>query len=211
MDFVFDPSLVLYLPLYQLDGASFVSRDAYGHLCTVTGAVWRPNGKYFDGTDDEIDCGNHPSLDITTAITIEVWLNLSNLNDRTLIGKMESIAGGRQCALQIDTNGYRLILRKDDDATWINLTNGNSSLQTNTWYHIAASWDGVNVRYYLNGQADGSPSASGTMLSTTTNVRLGRNQNDSSYLNALIGEARIYSRALSREEIQHNYLATKWR
>ena len=54
MNFIFDPSLVLYLPLYQLDGASFVSKDAHGHLCSVTGALWRPNGRWFDGTDDTI-------------------------------------------------------------------------------------------------------------------------------------------------------------
>ena len=59
MDFIFDPSLVLYLPLYQPDGASFASRDAYGHLCTVTGALWTPQGRTFDGADDIIDLGNN--------------------------------------------------------------------------------------------------------------------------------------------------------
>jgi len=51
MDFIFDPSLVLCLPLYERDGSSFPSRDTYGHLCTVTGALWRENGHYFGGLD----------------------------------------------------------------------------------------------------------------------------------------------------------------
>jgi len=50
-DFIFDPSLVLYLPLYQLDGWAFMSRDAYGHLCSVTGAKWTPQGRDLDEQD----------------------------------------------------------------------------------------------------------------------------------------------------------------
>jgi hypothetical protein len=211
VNFIFDSSLVLYLPLPGLDGGSFVSRDVYGHVCTVTGALWRPGGHYFDGSDDDIDCGNHSSLNVTTAITLEVWIKLENLNDRTIIGKMQTIAGGRQYVLQIDTNSYRVLLRNSADSGYLNTTNANSTLSTSAWYHLVGSWDGSKVYYYLNGQSDGSPTASGTLLSTTTNVMLGRNQNGTSYLNATIGEARIYSRELTPAEVQHNYLATKWR
>lgn len=63
-----DPYLKLYLPLYELDGSSFMSKDAYGHLCTVTGALWRPNGRWFDKTSDIITCGN-----IGTARTLCFW------------------------------------------------------------------------------------------------------------------------------------------
>lgn len=35
--FILDPRLVLYLPLWKLDGASFADHSAYGHLCTVKG------------------------------------------------------------------------------------------------------------------------------------------------------------------------------
>jgi len=211
MDFIFDPSLVLYLPLYELDGASFTSRDVDGHLCTVTGAVWRPNGHYFDGSDDEVNCGNNVSLDITDAITIEAWIDPSNLNDRTIVGKMESVAGGRQYAFQVDTNHLRLLLRNSADTGWLTLEDSISVLQTDVWHSWAAAWDGQALKYYLDGEADGSFSASGTLLSTNTNLRLGRNQGGSAYFNGLVGEVRIYNRALTPQEIQHNYLATKWR
>jgi len=55
MNFVFDPSLELYLPLYELDGSSFMSKDACGHICLVTGALWGSQGRTFDGGDDYID------------------------------------------------------------------------------------------------------------------------------------------------------------
>ena len=33
MDYIFDSSVALYLPLCELDGTSFQSKDAYGHMC----------------------------------------------------------------------------------------------------------------------------------------------------------------------------------
>ncbi|MDY6835496.1 MAG: hypothetical protein SVY53_11925, partial [Chloroflexota bacterium] len=44
-----DPELRLLLPLRYLDGNSFMSRDAYGHLCTNNGTVWHLGGRSFDG------------------------------------------------------------------------------------------------------------------------------------------------------------------
>ena len=75
MDFIYDPYLVLYLPLYQLDGSSFASRDAYGNPGTVAGALWRPQGRFFDAIDDVLDCGNGTSLQITEEISIDAWVN----------------------------------------------------------------------------------------------------------------------------------------
>ena len=74
MDFIFDPSLALYLPLYELDGASFMSKDAYGHSCTAIGALWRPNGRWLDGINDYINCGADTSFDISGTMTLEVWM-----------------------------------------------------------------------------------------------------------------------------------------
>ena len=69
---IHDPSLVLDLPLYELDGASFMSKDTYGHLCTVTNTLWRLDGRHFAGADF-INCGTGPSLAPSNALTIEGW------------------------------------------------------------------------------------------------------------------------------------------
>ena len=86
MNFIFDPYLVLYLPLYELDGASFMSKDAYGHLCTVIGALWRPNGRYFDGIDDRIDLG---IALLGNANTLEIWARRFDATDtdQALVGQ----------------------------------------------------------------------------------------------------------------------------
>ncbi len=67
MDIVFDPSLVLYVPLDELDGEQFMSKDGYGHLCVTspnpaTAPLWRLSGRDFNSVSDYITCGNNQSL-----------------------------------------------------------------------------------------------------------------------------------------------------
>ena len=86
MDFIFDPSLVLYLPLGQLDGTSFVSQDAYGHLCTVTGTVWGSRGRYFDGADDLVNANAaiNAIQDLSVGI-IMAWFNGNLVNYHNIL------------------------------------------------------------------------------------------------------------------------------
>ena len=44
MEFIVDPYLVLHLPLSELDGKSFMSRDAYGHLGAWVTTIRRDAG-----------------------------------------------------------------------------------------------------------------------------------------------------------------------
>ena len=85
-----DPYCKLYLPFWKLDGDSFADHSAYGHLCTNYGSKWQLDGRYFDGDDDKVDCGNHPSLQITSTdpFTMFSEFNPSSLTSMdTLIGK----------------------------------------------------------------------------------------------------------------------------
>jgi hypothetical protein len=71
---------------------------------------------------------------------------------------------------------------------------------TDTWYHVAGTYDGSDMRLYLNGSLQGSPlSATGTV--TTANwVRLSHSANDAA-LDGLLDDVRIYDRALAASEI----------
>src|SRR3972149_6505876 len=96
--FQYDPSCVLYLPLYELDGASFASRDAYGHLCTVTGATWGLQGRTFNGTSDWINCGTSSIL-VPPQITLEFWLYITESGAMTYAIAERRGYGG-------ESNGY---------------------------------------------------------------------------------------------------------
>ena len=211
MNFIFDPSLVLYLPLYELDVASFQSKDASGHLCTVTGALWRPNGRYFDGTDDKIDVGTVSLFNFTSsAFTIEAWLYISGL----------TASGNIFCRGLYETDGYRLFynaagrLRFDTSQSGANQrTDANEGrITANIWQHLVATRDGASIKLYRNiVDITDSPGSHQNPVTSTRNAYIGQNDGGGEFVKGTIGEVRIYSRALTPLEIQHIYLATKWR
>ena len=66
--------LILHLPLYELNGDSFISKDDYGHACTASGAYWTSHGHYFDGVNDNVSIAHHTSLNPSAEMTHVAWI-----------------------------------------------------------------------------------------------------------------------------------------
>ncbi len=204
MDFIFDPSLVLYLPLYKLDGASFMSKDAYGHLCPVPGALWTPNGRYFDGLDDFITLPDISGL-FSTEGTLIIWLK--NDDDVPASTKGFVFFGAVVSDHYPYTSGdiYLGVLRSDRP----NL--GTIGIDKSVWHMLTiTSQPGAeNWKVYQN--LTKIYSATGDATVTVPSAPLiGSSYSLEDYAGHM-GEVFAYNRALTPLEIQHNYLATKWR
>jgi len=209
-DFIFDPSLVLYLPLYRLDGASFMSKDAYGHLCSVTGALWTPQGRSFDGSDDYVDCGN--IQDLAQEFTVELWSNRSGstCSYGCLIGidmTHWSDIGGFAIFDQNDGRIEARIRNASESAS--DFLNIETDVPNNLWRCYSVTWNKPTLTVYRNGAYVDSNTWNYDIAWNVFKTRIGRWGNIWFY--GLIDEVRIYHRCLTPLEIQHNYLATKWR
>jgi hypothetical protein len=76
----------------------------------------------------------------------------------------------------------------------------------NTWTNVQATYDGVNVKTYVNGVLIGSSSnVGGTALDSRTSYRIGRRWDSPLYVTGEIGEVRIYKNALSASELSAIY------
>lgn len=212
MDFIFNPSLVLYLPLHELGGASLASKDAYGHLCTVTGALWRPEGRWFDGSDDFIGLGSHAIFDITDSLTLEAWVYPESVTgDRTFISKGYQ---GNNAPFNFRLEGNKFNFHSFDNNVKVFNATASRVTTVNRWYHAVATFDkslsSGNARIYINASLDGTASYTNPLSTNTETVRVGKHTT-TAFFSGIIGEVRVYNRALTQQEIQHNYLATKWR
>nr|WP_315030347.1 endo-beta-N-acetylglucosaminidase H [uncultured Chryseobacterium sp.] len=81
--------------------------------------------------------------------------------------------------------------------------NSNSGLNTNTWYHIAATYDGASMKLYINGILDASASATGNFTANGI-LYLARNYDNSRTLNGYLDEFRVWKKALTPQEILDN-------
>ena len=204
-----DPSCVLYLPLHRLDGASFMSKDAYGHLCTVTGALWTPQGRSFDGSDDLIDCGNPVALGETT---FEWWMKTPH--DWTAYkGIFDLSSGTFYTGLHMMPNTGKFYLRLNS-SNRREFYNAPADLSGWHYYVLYIAGSGINDIDNSTLEIDGAALTPGSTVKTNAPLAWDKfilGMSDYGFLECTIDEVRIYNRGLTPLEIQHHYLAAKWR
>jgi len=186
-------------------GTSASDATGNGHPGTVSGATWSTSGRFnnalsFDGTNDWVTVADAAGLDLTTAMTLEAWVNPSALSGwQTVI--MKERPGGLAYTLYAHDNAPRpsaYINTGGGDAAAI----GATGLPLNIWTHLAVTYDGATLRLFVNGAQAGSQAASGSIISSTSPLRVGGNSLWGEYFAGLIDEVRIYSRVLTAAEIQ---------
>ena len=204
--FALDPYCKLYLPLSKLDGNSFMSKDAYGHLCTNHGSIWTPQGRSFDGVDDYVDCGTALGTLLgnnRTQLSTVLWFktNVTGANDGILnIGNFSS-QGEWSLIILSNTLQFRM-----DNAAF---NQSYSFTDIVNWNQLVAVYDGSNGKAYLNGvEVISAPYTVGLDLSGLKTIIAGY-YNSSFTLDGLIGEVLIYSRALTPQEILEHYIVGK--
>ena len=98
------------------------------------------------------------------------------------------------------------VIRKEADGRlhfYVNVGGGlrhlyvGDVLTEGRWYHVAGTWDGNTQRLYLDGVEIASQTLGG-VLGTTSGVRL---SNTPEPLNGMLDDARIYNRALTKQDI----------
>src|SRR5204863_1499266 len=82
------------------------------------------------------------------------------------------------------------------------LLTGSAALALNTWSHLATTYDGANLRIYVNGTQVATKAITGNLLTSTGVLRIGGNSVWGEYFSGLIDELRVYNRALTATELQ---------
>ncbi len=187
------------------EGAGPTGTDASGNnnTGTISGATWTTAGKFggalvFDGTSAQVTIPDSPSLRLTTGMTLEAWV-------------FPTVPPtGWQAVVDKTVDGYYLMASSDQangPAVGGTFTAGNqdtvgsSTLEVNTWTHLAATFDGATVRLYVNGVQVASQAQTTPLTPTTGTLQIGADSYGE-FFAGRIDEVRIYNRALSQSEIQ---------
>jgi hypothetical protein len=187
----------------EASGAAVTDSSPSGSTGSISGATRVTGGRFgsglaFDGVNDLVNVPDAASLDLKTGMTLSAWVRPSALGDwRTVI--MKSRPGGLAYALyaHTDTNRPAGIVETagEHDAR------GTSQLPLDTWTHLATTYDGANVKLYVNGAPAATRAATGAITLSTGALQIGGNSVWSEWFKGSIDEVRVYSRALTAEEI----------
>lgn len=161
------------------------------------------NALDFDGVNDYVNCGNSASLQLTGDLTLSFWIKPTNVSARRQNPLDKSYSG--EFSLNIETNGKLSYFHHQTASPyyWSYYTT-NVSIQSGIWQHIVVTRDATarNVKFYYNGVLKNtSPTFSTNALPSVSanSVLIGKG-----YSNCFTGrmdDVRIYSRALSQDEI----------
>jgi hypothetical protein len=87
------------------------------------------------------------------------------------------------------------------DGACCTILNGSTALPANQWTHLAGTYDGAQLRLYLDGVQVASQARTGTLEVNARPLRIGGNSYVGESFPGLVDEVRMYNRALSPTEI----------
>ncbi len=175
-----------------------------GAGCPASGFEGRyTNSVVFDGVDDQIIIPNSASLTLDR-VTVSMWIKPSaNQPDwAPLLAKANPDSGWRNYALFLMPNTTRVHAYVDKAGCGSNaMIFSDTYLPLNAWSHVAMTYDGVDLRLYLNGQLDKSVYSPGGLCQMENDVRIGRFENGFSTYNGGMDEVLILPTALNDVQI----------
>jgi hypothetical protein len=196
--------LVLALGFNEGTGVTVADASGNGNAGALNSATWSTAGRFgnalsFNGSSALVTVNDSNSLDLTTGMTLEAWVNPSVVNSawRDVIYK-----GNDNYYLEAtSTNGSRPAAGAIINGSYAE-GYGSAPLAVNTWTHLASTYDGTVFRLYVNGSLVSSSPATGTIATSANPLQIGGDSIYGQHFAGLIDEVRIYNRALSASEIQ---------
>jgi hypothetical protein len=190
------------------EGTGGTTADVSGNGNTGTlagGTAWSTAGRFgkavsFDGVNDLVSVADAATLDLTTGMTIEAWVNPSALSAWRTVA-LKALPGGLAYALYAHDGAPRpagTINTGGSDVSAI----GTTAPALGAWTHLAVTFDGGTLRLYVNGGLVGTQAAAGALRTSADALTIGGNGVWSEWFAGLIDEVRIYNRALTQGEIQ---------
>jgi glucose/arabinose dehydrogenase/PKD repeat protein len=168
-----------------------------GPLSTTAGRFGRALS--FDGVNDKVEVPDSASLELVNALTVEAWVQpKSSRLHAPIVAKETSNYYTYKLEAGGEVKGIPEGFISDAPWSWEDAED-TKALTNGSWTHLAMTYDGTNMRLYVNGvlvstRIAAKPTIDGLKLMIGS-------YKTSNFYEGLIDEVRIYNRALSASEI----------
>ena len=193
-----------------LDGAA-IDASGFGHDGTLVGPTPAPgrtgapaSALRFDGQDDRVEVPTTTALSPTAEVSVSLWARPDALPDRELF----LISHGSW------QNRWKLSVTPDGRPRWSVRTDlgvadldAPGALSDDGFTHLAATFDGVAMRIYVDGDEVASRPHAGSMPTVSIPLLLGQmlpGQTDFNFPGVL-DDVKVFNRALSASDVQALY------
>ena len=230
-----DPGAGNLIGNWKLDeGTGLIAQDSSGrgnHGTLYDGPTWTAgqpgfgSAVSFDGLDDYVYCaersgsgpGTYPAVLMPSTFTVSCWVKLDNFAYFTGLVCNGEDTGSDECGFFLynwgweGENGQDFGLSIRTEAGEMVYVETPNIYETDTWYHVAATYDGTNVSVYVDGALAAGPTDVGGPMQWISED--GGNYPDrftigayidfdeENFLDGAIDEVRYYNKALSHGQV----------
>ncbi len=152
----------------------------------------------FNGKNDYVTIPNADNLNVNQQITIMAWAKTEENKTAKIVEKGDWDGHG---LLQDKWNGWGGTIRLGNNKSY-SLTWGNGVPVFGEWYHLAMTYNGAVLKLFVNGQLVNSKAVSGSLHVNSRDFFIGSNNGSQKFFKGCIDDVRIYSKALTKTEIQ---------
>jgi hypothetical protein len=197
-------NIFLWWALEETSGNSISDKSGFGRGGNLT------NSHLFSGNSVIGPLSNGLSLDDgedtaiysdgsipNNAYTYALWTKINFGSEDTILNEPEINGSAGFVWASGNTLFHRSAFHKLSSGNYVT-TQLNSTLSANTWYHIAATYDGTNLSLYLNGIYESGNTAA-SWASSTNIILTNPGLKDNTVANT--DELKVYDKALLASEI----------
>jgi hypothetical protein len=179
-----------------------------------------PRSLLFSGTQEFLDLGNPPGLDISGTVTLSAWVRLLALDGfRNIVAHGWHHQPNQELALRVRGVGAQPVGGVESPSyefvAWDGQDHGVTALvpegDLDAWHHLCGVYDGESYRLYRDGEllAEAADAVAPMRVEEAWAIgargmpdRTTPETFDPRYMNGMIDEVRIYGRALSDDEVR---------
>jgi len=191
--------------------ALIISIMLTGFLMAALGLSATEYSIQLNGTSQYVNCGSSSDFNFTNALTVEAWIYPTDFKEEehmnTIVAKTfwsyeyshgwSFRYGSARRSLNFNVGG-------GEGVNWINCM-ADSVLTLNTWQHVAATYDGADIKLYVNGILVATQAFAGGITNAANDLCIGTiNHSDMRYMAGKIDEVRIWKVARTGFQISSN-------
>jgi hypothetical protein len=200
---------------WKLDESSGNAADSIGSATltntNVTYAAGKiNNGAVFNGTSSKLVKTAY-AIGLGDTYTYAGWFNpdVLDISNRTLFNIRPASGSVNNISMEGMANGYiRAILQNSSGTTIKDYRTTSLPLSAGVWYHIACTWDGTNLKIYVNGAEPTSTKfvdLAGSLTSTNRGIFVGNEAGTGNYWDGMHDELGLWGVALTSTKVSELY------
>ena len=195
-----------YKIFYETSGAGCPNSSTFDLAVTAAGIANNYSMNFDSASSDYID--SNLNISSYSEFSVSLWLKRSNSTAYVVGQWVDGTSSNQSYVIQLYNNNVYFNIRNSSLSA--NSAISTTSLNNTDWYHIGATWDGSNIKIYINGALEDTTTCT-TMNnpSSTIVTRIGGASGGSlTPFNGKIDEVGIWNTALTSTQVAEIYNGT---